>query len=65
MKNLILLSLSLGFLTSCSSLPQFYSTLDDIADSAVEIKIDKSALQKDTDLGISVTVSNKNAQTVK
>ena len=51
--------------TSCQTLPQLYQTLDDIEDSAIQVKVDKSAIQKDTDLQVNVTLSNKNSQTVK
>ena len=46
-------------LTSCGTLPQLYQTLDDIADDAVKIEIDKATMQKDTDLKITVEVTNK------
>lgn len=53
-----LLIFSLFF--SCSTLPQLYQTIDDIADDAIKIEIDKAAITKETDVAINILVSNKN-----
>lgn len=48
-------------MTGCQSLmPGLFQTVDDIAtDTAVQIQVDKAAIQKDTDIIISVKVQNK------
>jgi hypothetical protein len=45
---------------SCNALPQLYQAVEDIADdNAVQIILSKEAIQKQTDLDISVSVKNK------
>lgn len=51
-------------LSSCSALPQLYNTIDDIADNAIKIEVDKAALQKDSDVIITVTLVNNKATPV-
>lgn len=50
-------------LTGCASLPDLFKTVDDIAtDDAITVKVDRDAIQKDTDVQINVTVKNKDDQ---
>lgn len=50
----------LAFLTACSMMPEFAKTVEDIADdTAVKVVITKEAVQKETDVAISVSVQNK------
>jgi hypothetical protein len=51
-------SIALLLLTGCS--PGFFSAAEDIAtQEAISLKVDREALQKDTDVRISVEVINK------
>ena len=54
MKHLLAYSILALSLISCQALPQLYQTIDDIEDSAIEIKIDKDSIKKDTDVIINV-----------
>lgn len=52
--------MALALLTGCSSLPSLYTSIDDIAtDEAVQATVYKNAMQKDTDIRVSVDVINK------
>ena len=59
MKYVILASLFL--LTGCASMmPGLTEALDDyVTDEAVSVHVDKAAMQKDTDVDITVKVTNK------
>lgn len=58
MKRLISL-ISLLILTGCSSMPEFYKTIDDIAtDDAITVKCDRDCFQKNTNVKICVDVIN-------
>lgn len=47
-------------LTSCSALPYLADDVEKIADdNAVTVKVNKEAMQKDTDVKISIDVLNK------
>jgi len=52
-------------ITSCSGMwPAVAQTMDDyVTDEAIGVKVDKAAMQKDTDVRISIDVINKNAPT--
>lgn len=50
----------LFILAACSAMPDILKTVDDVFDDAIRIRVDKAALQKDTDVNISVDVKNKN-----
>lgn len=55
MKHLFFLLL----LTSCQTLPQLYQAAEDIADDgAIKIEVSKEAIQKNTDLLISIDLKN-------
>lgn len=55
MKNIILLIL----MTSCNTLPQLYQTAEDIInDEAIEVIISREAIQRQTDITVSVDVKN-------
>lgn len=63
---IFLSSCSSLLLCSCSSMPEFFKTVDDIAtDDAITIKVDRDAFKKDTDVHILVDVLNKDAPPVK
>lgn len=50
-------------LSSCNTLPQLYQAAEDIADdTAIKISISKEAIQKQTDVTISVEVKNNQAE---
>lgn len=62
MRYLSLMSL-IFFLSSCTSLPQMFDTVEKIAtDDAITVKVDKDAFQKDTDVKVHVEVTNKEPQ---
>ena len=47
------------FLTGCGTLPQLYQAAEDIEDDgAVKIMISREAIQKQTDLNVSIEVKN-------
>lgn len=47
------------FLTGCSSMPQFFSAVQEIeTDDAIKISVSREALQKQTDLTVMVDVKN-------
>lgn len=51
--------LSMVFLTSCGSFPQLFQAAEDIADDkAIDVMISREAIQKQTDVTISVDVRN-------
>ncbi len=46
-------------MSSCSALPQFYQAVEDIAnDEAIEVMVSREAIQKQTDITVSVEVKN-------
>lgn len=50
-------------LTSCSALPQFLTTVEDIAtDDAIEIKIDRDCFQKGTDAHVDLKIDVVNSK---
>jgi hypothetical protein len=50
----------LFLLQGCQSLPGIFSSVEQIADdTAIQTKISREALQKDTDVEITIKVSNK------
>jgi hypothetical protein len=57
----LLVLLMLNLLTSCAAMmPEIFKSVEDIAtDTALKIEVDKEALQRDTDIKISVDVINK------
>lgn len=51
------------FLNSCTAMPELFKTVDDVAtDTAIRVEVDKEALQKDTDVEITVHVLNKDVK---
>jgi starvation-inducible outer membrane lipoprotein len=63
MKNTIWV-LILTMLSSCSALPQLYQAAEDIADDdAVKVVVSREAIQKQTDVTVSVDI--KNTKTTK
>lgn len=59
MKKIALISI-IGLCGSCQALPQLFQAAEDIeTQQAINIVIDKEALQKDTDLSITIDVTNK------
>ena len=51
--------LVLCFLTSCQTLPQLYQAAENIADDeAIKVSVSKEAIQKNTDLIISIDLKN-------
>lgn len=47
-------------LSGCQSLPQLFTAAEEIADdTAIKTEISREALQKDTDVEITIKVSNK------
>lgn len=59
MKMKIISLMALIFLTACNALPQLYQTAEDIAnDDAIDITISREALNKGTDLNITIDVIN-------
>jgi|HubBroStandDraft_2_1064218.scaffolds.fasta_scaffold00031_49 hypothetical protein len=59
-------TLSLMLLTGCAEvMPGLFKAVDDIeTDNAIKIEIEKEALQKDTDIHITVDVLNKDDKPV-
>ncbi len=57
--NIIIMS-SLSFiLSSCSALPGLFQSVDDIAtDTAIKIEIDKAAISRDTEIHITLDITN-------
>jgi hypothetical protein len=50
----------LFFLTSCQALPALFSSVEKIADdNAIKLEVSHEALQQNTDLEISINVTNK------
>jgi len=46
-------------LTGCTTLPQLYQSVEDIADNeAIGISISKDALQQDKNVGVTISVRN-------
>ena len=44
-------------------MPELFKTVDDVAtDTAIRVEVDKEALQKDTDVEITVHVLNKDVK---
>lgn len=61
MKHLALLALIL-ICTGCSTLPQLYQAAEDIAnDEAIEVMVSREAIQKQTDVTVTVDVKNNPA----
>jgi len=51
--------IALFLMTACSSLPQLYQAMEEVADdTAMNIKVSREALQKDTNVRLSVDVIN-------
>jgi hypothetical protein len=49
----------LWIMIACNTLPQLYQAAEDIADdNAVEVKISREAIQKQTDVDVVVNVKN-------
>ena len=47
-------------LTSCSSMPLIFRTLDDLAtEEAIEVSVSKDAIQDDTDIAVDIRIQNK------
>jgi starvation-inducible outer membrane lipoprotein len=47
-------------LVSCNAMPEFFKAAEDVmTDDCVTIKVDRDAFQKDTDVEISLKVTNK------
>jgi hypothetical protein len=60
---IFILSIGLTFFCACQSIPKIADDIDSIAtDTAIKIEISRETFQKDTDLGISVQVNNKDKQ---
>lgn len=60
---MIKILLILFLFISCGSLPKLYQTAEDIAnDEAVEIVISREAIQKQTDITISIDIKNNASQ---
>ncbi len=61
MKQMILLPM-LMLLGACTTLPQLYQAAEDIAnDEAIEIMVSREAIQKQTDVTVSIEVKNNPA----
>lgn len=46
-------------MTSCQTLPQLYQAAESIADDdAIQVKISKESIQKNTDVNVTVEVKN-------
>jgi len=57
MKNLKILFLL--FLTGCSTLPQFYQSIEKIADDdAINVMISQEAIQKQKDVIVMINITN-------
>ena len=51
------------FLMSCNTLPQLYQAAEDVADdNAVKVIISREAINKETDIGITIDVKNNQAK---
>ena len=51
--------------TSCGALPQLFQASEDIADdTAIKTEISKEALGKDTNIDISIKVSNRESKII-
>jgi len=62
--NKIIIVTFLTVLTACNTLPQLYQAAEDIADDiAVKIEISREAIQKETDITLSLDVKNKQVLT--
>jgi len=59
--NVITLTISVIFLfTGCTALPGMFDDIEKIADNdAITIKVDKDALQQNTDVKVTIDVLNK------
>jgi hypothetical protein len=58
--------LAVFLLTSCQALPQLYQAAEDIADDeAVQVKISREAIQKQTDITISIEIKNPSTTAAK
>jgi len=52
----------LCLLAGCQTLPQLYQAAEDIADdTAIKVQVSREAIQKQTDITLSVDVKNKDA----
>lgn len=56
---LCICTFGLLFLSSCNSIPDIVRAADDFFDDAVKVTIDKAALQKDSNLSVSVELKNQ------
>jgi hypothetical protein len=61
MTQMIAIGVELMLLTSCAQMiPGLTQAIDDaVTDEAVGISVDKAAMQKDTDIKITVDITNK------
>jgi len=65
MKTLAIFSLSVLF-CSCNSWPQFFQAAEEIAtDTAIKVEISKETIQKETDLELSINVTNNEQHAVR
>lgn len=60
MKIVIPTSILALLLGSCAALPDMFKDVDNIAtDTAIKVEVSREAIQKDTDVTVSVGISNK------
>jgi hypothetical protein len=60
MRPIFIIGLFLGLIGCAQMIPGLTQALEDyVTDEAVNIKVDKAAMQKDTDIKISVDIMNK------
>ena len=61
---LVICTWGLLSLSSCNSMPDLFKTADDVFDDAIKITVDKSAIQRDTDVSVTVEVVNKETSAI-
>ncbi len=60
--NILLCKSCLFIVSSCQSLPQMFTSLEDIADdTAIKLEVSREAIAKDTDIDITIKVTNKDS----
>ena len=65
MNKLILVLIGLS-MTSCAAMPSLFHAAEDIAnDTAVKVEVSREAIQKQTDINLSLDVKNKDPVVTK
>lgn len=63
--NLLIINFML-FLTSCTAMPDFFKTADDVlTDGVIQVQIDKEAFGKETDIHVGIDILNKEKLQIK